>query len=239
MNHSLGIMQPYFFPYLGYFQLIASVDRGVIFDTAQYVRKSWMNRNRVLDGRGGWQYVNVPVSSTLGTSIQAATVVDHAVALRRILGQLEHYRGVAPFYPEVRELITATFASVTENGIGDLNTQSLKAVCDYLSLAFDWTPLSAIDLPLPSIEHPGQWALEISTQLGAHRYINAPGGREIFVASEWEERDIELLFLDVSTLIYDTEPYDFIENLSILDVLMWNAPEDVMAYIRGNTKLTN
>ncbi|MDB6143149.1 MAG: hypothetical protein JWP80_2193 [Pseudomonas sp.] len=239
MNNSLGIMQPYFFPYLGYFQLIASVDRGVIFDTAQYVRKSWMNRNRMLDGKGGWQYINVPVSTTLGTSIQATIVIDHAAALQRILGQLEHYRGKAPFYQQVREVVRSAFASVTDSGIGDLNTQSLKAVCDYLGLAFGWTPLSAMDLQLPSIEHPGQWALEISSQLGAHRYINAPGGREIFVASEWEERDIELLFLDLSTFVYDTKPYDFIDNLSILDVLMWNAPEDITAYIRGNTRLTS
>jgi hypothetical protein len=237
MNNSLGIMQPYFFPYLGYFQLIASVERGVIFDTAQYVRKSWMNRNRILDSKGGWQYINVPVSTTLGTSIQATTVIDHAAALQRILGQLEHYRSKAPFYQQVRELVKSAFASVNDNGIGDLNTQSLKVVCDYLGLAFPWTPHSAMDLQLPPIEHPGQWALEISSQLGAHRYVNAPGGREIFVTNEWEERDIELLFLDLSTFVYNTKAYPFIENLSIIDVLMWNEPGDVTAYIRENTRM--
>lgn len=239
MNHTLGIMQPYFFPYLGYFQLIAVVECGVIFDTAQYARKSWMNRNRILDGKGGWQYINVPVSSTLGTSIQATTVIDHSAALQRILGQLEHYRGKAPFYQQVRELVRCAFASVTGSGIGDLNTQSLKAVCDYLGLAFGWTPHSAMNLQLPPIKHAGQWALEISSQLGARRYINAPGGREIFVASEWQERGIELRFLDLSTFVYCTEPYDLIENLSILDVLMWNEPGDVTAYIRENTRLAN
>jgi len=239
MNNTLGIMQPYFFPYLGYFQLIAAVERGVLFDTAQYVRKSWMNRNRILDGKGGWQYINVPVSTTLGTSIQATTVIDHSAALQRILGQLEHYRGKAPFYQKVRELVRATFASVTGNGIGDLNTQSLKTVCDYLGLDFGWTSYSEMDLQLPPITHPGQWALEISSQLGARQYINAPGGREIFIASEWEERDIELLFLDLSTFVYRTEPYDFVENLSILDVLMWNEPGDVTAYIRENTRLAH
>lgn len=239
MNNSIGIMQPYFFPYLGYFQLIASVERGVLFDTAQYVRKSWMNRNRILDSKGGWQYINVPVSTTLGTSIQGTTVIDHAAALQRILGQLEHYRGKAPFYSQVRELISLAFASVTDSGIADLNRQSLKVVCDYLGLAFDWTPLSAMDLQLPTIEHPGQWALEISTQLGAHRYVNAPGGREIFVNNEWEERDIELLFLDLSTFVYSTEPYPFVDNLSIIDVLLWNEPAAITAYIRGNTRLAS
>ncbi|MGV8844144.1 MAG: WbqC family protein [Pseudomonas sp.] len=239
MNNTLGIMQPYFFPYLGYFQLIAAVERGVIFDTAQYTRKSWMNRNRILDGKGGWQYINVPVSTTLGTSIHATTVINHSVALRRILGQLEHYRGKAPFYQKVCELVRCAFASVTSNGIGDLNTQSLKAVCDYLGLAFSWTPHSAMNLQLPPIKHPGQWALEISSQLGARQYINSPGGREIFVASEWQERGIELSFLDLSPFVYCTEPYDLIENLSILDVLMWSEPGNVTAYIRENTRLTH
>lgn len=234
---TLGIMQPYFFPYLGYFQLIASVERGVIFDTAQYGRKSWMNRNRILDSKGGWQYINVPVSSTLGTTIQAASVIDHNAALQRILGQLEHYRGKAPFYQPVTELVRSAFSSVSGNGLGELNTQSLKATCDYLDLRFDWTPHSTLDLQLPPIEHPGQWALEISSALGARRYINAPGGREIFVASEWQERGIELRFLDLTTFAYSTEPYGFVENLSILDVLMWNAPEKVTEYIREQTRL--
>ncbi len=236
MDNTLGIMQPYFFPYLGYFQLIAAVERGVIFDTAQYTRKSWMNRNRVLDGKGSWQYINVPVSTTLGTSIQATNVIDHSAALQRILGQLEHYRGKAPFYQSVRELVKYTFASVTGNSISDLNIQSLKAACEYMGLNFAWAPYSAMDLQLPVITHPGQWALEISSKLGARQYINAPGGREIFVASEWQERGIELRFLDVSPFFYNTKPYNFIENLSILDVFMWNDPNDVSVYIRDNTR---
>jgi hypothetical protein len=237
MINTLGIMQPYFFPYLGYFQLIASVERGVIFDTAQYARKSWMNRNRILDGKGGWQYINVPVSTTLGTSIKETTVIDHSAALQRILGQLELYRGKSPFYRQVVELVKSAFGAVKNNSISDLNTQSLNVVCDYLDLGFEWVPHSAMNLQLPPIEHPGQWALEISSQLEAGRYINAPGGRGIFVASEWQERGIELRFLDLSTFIYATGPFPFIENLSILDVLMWNEPGEIVAYIRQQTRL--
>ncbi|MCS3470580.1 hypothetical protein M2401_004337 [Pseudomonas sp. JUb42] len=237
MINTLGIMQPYFFPYLGYFQLIASVERGVIFDTAQYGRKSWMSRNRILDGKGAWQYINVPVSTTLGSSIQATTVIDSSAALQRILAQLELYRGKAPFYKQVIELVKSVFGAVVNNSISNLNTQSLKVACDYLNLKFNWAPHSTMNLQLPPIEHPGQWALEISSQMGARRYINAPGGREIFVASEWQERGIELRFLDLSSFIYSTGTFPFIENLSILDVLMWNEPGEVTTYIREQTRL--
>jgi hypothetical protein len=237
MSNTLGIMQPYFFPYLGYFQLIASVERGVLFDTAQYGRKSWMNRNRILDGKGGWQYINVPVNTTLGTSIQATAVIDHKAALQRILGQLELYRRKAPFYRQVTEMVREAFSAVTGKGLSELNAQSLRVVCERLGLNFGWKPLSVMDLPLPPIEHPGQWALEISSMLGARCYINAPGGREIFVASEWKERGIELRFLDLTTFTYTTEPYPFVGNLSILDVLMWNEPGQVMQYIREQTRV--
>jgi len=233
---TLGIMQPYFFPYLGYFQLIASVERGVIFDTAQYGRKSWMNRNRMLDGKGGTQYITVPVSATLGTSIQDAIVIDRQAALQRILGQLDLYRGKAPFHGPVTNLLRETFGSVNSDSLAELNVQSLKIVCDYLGLRFGWTPLSAMDLQLPPITHPGQWALEISSQMGATRYINAPGGRGIFIGSDWRDRQIELRFLDLKPFEYRTAPFGFVENLSILDVLMWNEPTQVSAFIQSNTR---
>jgi len=74
MKNTLAIMQPYFFPYLGYFPLIALAERGVIFDTAQYCRRRWMNCNRMFDNKGGWQYINIPVNTTLGNSIRCADV---------------------------------------------------------------------------------------------------------------------------------------------------------------------
>lgn len=96
MNETLGIMQPYFFPYIGYFQLIAAVQRGLVFDIVKYKRKSWMNRNRVLDSKGDWQYISVPVCVSEGALIKDATIIDLACAHRRITNQLEHYRGKAP-----------------------------------------------------------------------------------------------------------------------------------------------
>ncbi|GFM79452.1 hypothetical protein PSCICN_01440 [Pseudomonas cichorii] len=236
MTNTLGIMQPYFFPYLGYFQLIASVEQGILFDIVKYKRKSWMNRNRMLDAKGGWQYITVPVKTSDGMLIKDVMVIDHASTLKRIRGQLEHYHGKAPFFQQTLQLIDLTLNPARSNSIGDLNALSMKVVCDYLDMEFNWTPCSAMQLELPTIEHPGQWALEISSLLGARRYINAPGGREIFIPGEWHERQIELRFLQPSVLKYPTGPYTFVENLSILDVLMWNEPGAITEYIRYNTE---
>ncbi|MBX8605727.1 WbqC family protein [Pseudomonas cichorii] len=236
MIKTLGIMQPYFFPYLGYFQLIASVERGILFDIVKYKRKSWMNRNRMLDDKGGWQYITVPVKSRDGILIKDTMVIDHAGSLSHIRGQLEHYRSKAPFFKQTLQLIDQTFNSTRSASIGDLNASSLKVVCDYLGMEFNWTSCSDMQLELPPIEHAGQWALEISSLMGARRYINAPGGREILIPSEWHDRQIELRFLKPSPLIYPTAHYTFVENLSILDLLMWNEPGAITEYIRYNTE---
>ncbi|MBX8483722.1 WbqC family protein [Pseudomonas cichorii] len=236
MIKTLGIMQPYFFPYLGYFQLIALVEQGILFDIVKYKRKSWMNRNRMLDNKGGWHYITVPVKSSDGMLIKDAMVIDHAGSLRHIRGQLEHYRGKAPFFKQTLQLIDLTFNSTRSASIGDLSASSLKVVCDYLGMAFNWTVCSDMHLELPPIEHAGQWALEISSLMGARRYINAPGGREILIPREWHEREIDLRFLQPSVFRYPTGPYTFVENLSILDVLMWNEPRAIMEYIRCNTE---
>lgn len=234
---TLGIMQPYFFPYIGYFQLIASVKTGIIFDIVKYKRKSWMNRNRILNASGGWQYINVPVKTCEGTLIRDAQVIDPCAAQRQIRGQLEHYRGKAPYFREVMQLVDGVFTSARTPGIGELNTRSLSAVCEYLDLDFNWSTCSQMELELPPIEHAGQWALEISSKLGAERYVNLPGGREIFVTQEWEQRGIELRFISPASYVYSTSPYNFEENLSILDVLMWNAPHEVASYIHENTQV--
>jgi hypothetical protein len=235
---TLGIMQPYFFPYLGYFQLILAVDRGVVFDIVQYRRKSWMNRNRVLHPTLGWQYVSVPVHAPLGTPINAALIVDGAAALRRILGQLAHYRGKAPFFPQVSALVSEAFAVLPSGRISELNLRSLSLVCDYLGIRFDWSVCSDLALELPMIEHAGRWALEISSALGAARYVNAPGGRDLFPAEEWLDRGIELRFLKPAPFVYASGPYEPVENLSVLDVLMWNDPAQVRHHLVETLEIT-
>ena len=96
----LGIMQPYLFPYLGYFDLIHCTDRWIVFDTAQYIRHGWINRNRILHPTSGWQYFIIPVKKqSRNTPICDIQVSDNPGWRARVLGQLEHYRKRAPYFP--------------------------------------------------------------------------------------------------------------------------------------------
>lgn len=227
----LGIMQPYFFPYLGYFDLIARTDRWVVFDIVQYNNKSWMNRNRILHPRKGWQYINVPVArAPRGTPIYDIRIKDRDAALNRLLGQIDHYRKHAPYFRQVQDLVQKTFMSPSDRLV-DINVAGLRTVCDYLGLNFDADLCSEMDLNLDNIEHSGQWALGIAVQMGASEYINPPGGRSIFNKTEWEDASIRLTFAEMIEFTYDCHPYEFVQNLSILDVLMWNEPQKVVTIL--------
>ena len=227
----LGIMQPYFFPYLGHFQLIRATQRWVVFDVVRYSPRTWMNRNRILHPVAGWQYVGVPVSGPRDQPLSTVRMADADAAHRRIQGQLGHYRGKAPFFDEVRDLVASAFARTRTGFLYDLNVQSLAVVCEFLGIPFNWSLASGLGLDFSRVEHAGQWALEISTALGASQYINPPGGRGIFRTEEWEPRGVELRFLRPATLQYNPAPFTFQENLSILDILMWNDRRRVLEFI--------
>ena len=224
-------MQPYFFPYLGHFQLIAASDRWIVFDIVKYQKRSWMNRNRILHPTQGWQYVNVPIHDAPSGLVSDTRVIDKSAALTRILGQLEHYRHRAPHFAAVADLVREVFARAEGDLLVDLNVQSLVGACDRLGLRMDWSVCSRMDLQLPPITHPGQWALEICSAVGAESYINPNSGRELFRPEEWAERGIGLEFLAPRLFSYACRPYEFVAGLSILDVMMWNEPAAILQHV--------
>ena len=232
----LGIMQPYFFPYIGYFELILRTDKWVVFDIVQYNKKSWMNRNRVLHPTQGWQYISLPVQKhDHGTRIHQIHAVDPASAFTRIAGQLEHYRKHAPYFRQVMQLLESVQGTGSDRLV-DLNVAGLSAVCNYLGIEFNYSMCSEMDLDLGEVGHAGQWALHIASNMGADEYINPPGGKEIFEPAEWEAASIKLSFTDLPEFTYDCAHYDFEANLSILDVLMWNSPDTIVRVIGGEDR---
>ncbi len=224
-------MQPYFFPYLGHFQLIAASDRWIVFDIVKYQKRSWMNRNRILHPTQGWQYVNVPVHDAPSGLVSDTRVIDKDAALSRILGQLEHYRRRAPHFAAVTDMVRQTFARAEGDRLVDLSLQSLLVPCERLGLQMDWSICSRMDLELPPVVHPGQWALEICSAVGAASYINPASGRELFQPGEWAARGIGLEFLEPRLFNYPCRPYEFVASLSILDVMMWNEPAVILQHL--------
>src|SRR5579875_2797125 len=133
-----GIMQPYFFPYLGYFALIERSDTWVVFDVTQYTPKTWMNRNRVLHPTESWNWVTVPLSNSSNSiRIHEARVLAPQKARSSALGKLSHYRNRAPHWREVEDLVSSAFDDAHDDSLVALNVSAMAAVCAYLEVRFE------------------------------------------------------------------------------------------------------
>jgi hypothetical protein len=220
----LGMMQPYFFPYLGYFGLIHAADHWMVFDTPQYIRRGWINRNRVLSaGQSAWRYIRVPVAQCdRSTPIYKVCVHPTAMWREELLNSLTVYRlKNAPYYLETIEFLTETLSCNTKS-LTDLIVHCLCCCCEYLGLPFRFETFSKADLVLPDIGTPGQWALETARALGATSYVNPPGGRRIFDSEAFKQARIDLKLLRPALPAYDQKTSRFECGLSIIDALMWN-----------------
>ena len=233
----VGIMQPYFFPYLGHFALIAAVDEWIVFDVTQYTPRTWMNRNRVLHSTESWQYVSVPLAnSSIHITTREARVQDMKATRQSVLGKLSHYRK-APFYGKVKSLVERAFDATEGDSLVALNVSCLKEVCAYLGVPFRYRICSELGLTFPMEMGAGDWAPFISEKLGASEYLNPIGGKDLFNPNAFEDKGIELLFAAFSLFEYETPGYTFEPHLSILDVMMWNPPEVIHEVLQSHTKL--
>lgn len=229
----LGIMQPYFFPYLGYFQLIQSVDKWVSFDVVQYIRHGWVNRNRVLHPSCGWQYIIAPVQKHSRDSlISDVRVVTGNNWKERILGQLTHYKKRAKYYQETSDFIRDCLFSFDDLNLTNLNTYIMYLICKRYNIEFDYSIASQLKLDFSSVLGPGDWALETATQMGAEVYVNPPGGRHLFDVAAFSARGIDLKFLQPGLRPYNQRSGTFENGLSIIDVMMFNDDTEIADRIK-------
>lgn len=232
-------MQPYFFPYLGHFSLIAAVDEWIVFDISQYTPKTWLNRNRILHPSAGWQYITVPLSnSSISIKIHEAKILNLPEAKANTVGKLSHYKKKAPHFEAVNALINEVFDSSMDESLVHLNVRGLGAVCRYLDIPFKYRICSELNLPLPEKLGPGGWAPEICSLLGATIYVNPASGQDIFAPAEFARRGISLHFAQAKEFVYVTKPYQYEPNLSILDVLMWVSPTAIAEAIHNCVEIT-
>jgi WbqC-like protein family len=219
----LAVMQPYFFPYVGYFQLIAAVDVFAVYDNIQYTKRGWINRNRILrDGEA------VKLSLPLKKASDFLDVRDRELAadFRRdkMLNQIRGAYELAPFFGNTFALIEDIVRYGENNLFGYLH-HSIGKICAYLGLAADIRISSQID-----IDHGlrGQdKVLALCRALGAGTYVNAIGGTELYSRAAFAAEDVELKFIRSKPFEYAQFGRSFVASLSIIDVLMFNPLEAV------------
>jgi hypothetical protein len=216
-------MQPYFFPYLGYWQLIDAVDCFVLFDEAQYIKQGWVNRNRILKPGGGWQYIQVPVvKHPISAPIHDVEIVADGKWRSRILNQLRHYKKTAPFFSETAAIVEALLMSAGELLIGALNCRIIHELCALLCIDTQIIVSSSHHFDYSEVEETRDWAFAHAVHLGATELINPSGGFNLLDMNKFQSRGIGLSVFESLAIVYPQSGATFEPALSIIDVLMYN-----------------
>ncbi len=229
-----AIMQPYFLPYLGYFQLIAAVDEFVIYDTVQYTKKGWINRNRFL--RNG-----EPVSFMLPLK-KASDYLD--VVDREISDAFQPAKfcaQIAGAYRKASEFSTTmplieTIAHNPNRNLFDFIHSALVETCRHLEIETRIRIASEVEGGRSSLSHAAR-VVDICQRLASDVYVNPPGGRELYKADEFATADITLKFLNPKLSSYSQFGGDFVPGLSILDVMMFNSKDVIRDQMLKNYSL--
>lgn len=230
----IGIMQPYFFPYIGYFSLIKHTNRFILFDTVQFIKHGWIDRNRILKQQNGrvsdyqWQYISVPlIKYSRNTKIIDIKIKDSINWRKRIFNQLEHYKNKAPFYNETIKVVKKAL-DIQTNSIVKLNENILKVICEYLNIELRIDIFSEMNLEIDKANAPDEWALNICKAIGGvSEYWNPEGGIGFFDKNKYIIEGIGIKFLKVKITSYPQKREHFEDGLSIIDVMMFNTPEQI------------
>jgi len=224
-------MQPYFFPYLGHFDLINQADVWIVYDAAQHIRHGWVNRNRVLHHTSSWQYILLPLKKhPYTTPINQIEISSDLDWKTRLLRQLEHYHMDAPYYAQVIGFLEECL-STPENNLARFNTELFRKTCLRLGIDKPIHVFSEMNLAMEPAQGPEDLALGICQAAGASEYINPPGGAGLYNAERFAEHGIKLTIQSFTNMVYDCGRFQFEPDLSIIDVMMWNSPEQIKHYL--------
>jgi hypothetical protein len=225
----IAIMQPYFFPYIGYFQLINAVDEFVVYDNIKFTKKGWINRNRILVN-GKDSYISLPLKK----DSDHLDVRDRYLAdswsfekdkmLNRII---ESYRK-APYFDSVYPIIEKSILFEEHNLFGFI-LNSLNLVSEYLGIQ---TPLLVSStIPVDHGLKAEKKVVAICKARKADMYLNPIGGVQLYSKVDFRNEGLDLCFLKTTSFIYKQSDNEFVPFLSIIDVMMFNSKEEIMEYL--------
>lgn len=229
----VAIMQPYFLPYIGYFQLISAVDLFIVYDNIQYTKKGWINRNRILRN-GADAFFTLPLKKASDYCDVVERELAESFDRATLLNQFRGAYGRAPCFAQTFPLLERVVQTPGTNLFGFIHA-SILAVRDHLGLDTEVRASSevAIDHRLKGEDK----VLALCQALGATTYINAIGGVELYARPRFAESAIELRFLKSRPFEYPQFGGDFVPWLSIVDVLMFNPLDRVGRIVREHYDL--
>lgn len=218
-HKSVAIMQPYLFPYLGYFQVMNAVDEYVIYDDVNFIKGGWINRNNILM-QGNKQLISIALSGASPNKlINEVGIGDNFVKFQKTI-DLAYAK--APYRADVVALI-ARICSFGDHNLAHFTANSLREIATYLGITTKLTLSSGLkkDTTLRAQDK----VIAICQELGAGTYINSIGGQELYSQADFAAAGINLKFLNMNHIEYPQFGGEFIAGLSIIDVMMFNSPQ--------------
>lgn len=231
----LSIMQPYFLPYLGYWQLIASADTFVIYDDVNFIKGGWINRNRYLY-RGEPKYFNITMSGASPNKKinEIGLMQDPRYHQgKKLLSTFQMAYQKAPMYRQVLPLLEDIIL-YEEDNLARYLEHSIRQMCRYLEIPSKILVSSQITEKDSSLAKEKK-VINICRCLGADTYINAIGGRALYSQAEFKEAGLHLYFIQMKDIQYRQFDQPFVPGLSIVDVLMFNEREQVKRFLAEYT----
>lgn len=224
----LAIMQPYFMAYIGYFQLIAAVDKFVIYDNIKYTKKGWINRNKMLQN-GSDKIFSVPVAK----GSDQLHIIDREISAdfnrQKLLSQLRGCYLKAPYFLDVWPLIEEIIL-FQNNNLFDYIEKSILSISNYIDIKTEIIVSSSVpaDHNLLSQER----VLDICKAVNATTYINSAGGKELYSVKEFNDHGLELKFIQPEEIEYPQFNNPHVKWLSIIDVLMFNSKPEIQTLLK-------
>ena len=219
----LGIMQPYFFPYLGYWQLISAVDKYVVYDDVTYIKGGWINRNNILLNKQP-HLLTLPIENASSfKNINEISITSKISEKEKLLKTINMAYLKAPFFNEIYPIINKLI--MENNNIALLNYNTILEITKYLNIKTEI--LLSSEIEKDNSLKAEKKVIHINKILDSDTYINAIGGQTLYDKKEFEQNGIKLNFLKMNEIKYEQFKSNFVPNLSIIDILMFNSPEIV------------
>jgi len=224
----LAIMQPYFFPYIGYWQLLHAVDRFVIYDDVNYINRGWVNRNRILIN-GAPAYMTVPLShSSQHKRICDTTMQPSPFWRDKLVKMIETTYRRAPYFQEVSPVAEKLIRFEGDN-LSDYLAHQLQALTAFLGID---TGIVVSSRCYGNESLSGQARiLDICKKEGASTYINSQGGKGLYDRAVFDGEGIGLKFLMPLSIEYKQFGAIHVPWLSIVDVMMFNSKSELSALL--------
>lgn len=208
-------------PYIGYWQLIKTVDKFVIYDDVNYIKGGWINRNNILVNGDKHMFSIALSGASQNRLINEISISDDFVKFRKTMTMAY---SKAPYYTEISQLMDKIIDFPKDN-LASFIGNSIGMVCDYLGLETELMMSSSLEKD-NSLKAQNK-ILEICDILNADTYINTIGGQELYDKAAFSEKNITLKFLQSGLIEYKQFKNNFVPSLSIIDVLMFNSAEEV------------